>query len=81
MLRDFGGRQFSEFKAALVGLAVARLGPLGSEMKRLVADPAYIDQVLADGSARAAAIAGPVVLEVKKILGFVRSRSAGFRLQ
>jgi tryptophanyl-tRNA synthetase len=81
VLREFGGRQFSVFKQALVELAVARLGPLASEMKRLMADPAHVDKVLADGSNRAAAIAGPIVAEVKKILGFVRSRHAESGLQ
>ena len=50
MLSEFGGAQFSTFKAALVDLAVAKLGPINAEMKRLVADPAYIDSVLADGA-------------------------------
>jgi tryptophanyl-tRNA synthetase len=76
VLRDFGGRQFSVFKQALVDLAVAKLGPIGDEMKRLVADPGHVDKVLGVGANRAAAIAGPVVAEVKKILGFVRSRHA-----
>ena len=71
-LAEFAGRQFSEFKQALVEVAVARLGPLGSEMKRLAADPAHVDGVLGEGAERAAAIAGPVIAEVKKILGFVR---------
>jgi tryptophanyl-tRNA synthetase len=81
VLRDFAGRQFSVFKQALVDLAVAKLSPIGSEMKRLMADPTYVDKILADGSNRAAAIAGPIVSEVKKILGFVRSRQAESRLQ
>src|SRR5689334_23069887 len=42
VLREFGGAQFSSFKAALVDLAVTKLGPIGSEMKRLAADPGYI---------------------------------------
>src|ERR1700722_17983772 len=53
VLKEFGGGQFSTFKAALADLAVARLGPVGAEMKRLAADPAYLDSVLADGAARA----------------------------
>jgi tryptophanyl-tRNA synthetase len=72
VLKDFGGRQFSVFKQALVDLAVARLAPIADAMKRLLADPAHIDGVLASGSARAEAIAGPVHAEVKKIVGFVR---------
>ena len=42
VLREFGGAQFSTFKAALVELAVAKLGPISAEMKRLVARPAPI---------------------------------------
>ncbi len=72
VLKEFGGAQFSAFKAALVDLAVAKLGPIGAEMKRLVQDPAYIDSVLADGSARAQALAGETMKAVKDIVGFVR---------
>src|SRR5438105_6456807 len=36
VLREFGGAQFSAFKAALVDIAVSRLGPIGAQMKRLV---------------------------------------------
>ncbi|MDP9137022.1 MAG: tryptophan--tRNA ligase [Pseudomonadota bacterium] len=71
-LREFSGQQFSTFKQSLVDLAVATLGPIAAEMRRLMADPAFIDGVLADGSERAAALATPVLAEVKKILGFVR---------
>src|SRR5690242_5195922 len=38
VLREFGGAQFSTFKAALVDLAVVKLGPIGAEMKKLVQD-------------------------------------------
>src|SRR5690606_15640534 len=33
VLSEFGGAQFSTFKTALIDLAVAKLGPLGAEMK------------------------------------------------
>jgi tryptophanyl-tRNA synthetase len=72
VLSEFGGAQFSAFKTALVDLAVAKLGPIGSEMKRLVQDPVYIDEVLADGSQRAQAIAADTMKAVKDIVGFVR---------
>ena len=36
VLKEFGGAQFSAFKAALVDLAVGKLGPIGAEMKRIV---------------------------------------------
>ena len=72
VLREFGGGQFSTFKTALVDLSVAKLGPIGAEMKKLVQDPVYIDAVLADGSARAQAIAAETMKAVKDIVGFVR---------
>jgi tryptophanyl-tRNA synthetase len=72
VLREFGGAQFSTFKAALVDLAVAKLGPINAEMTRLVADPVYIDSVLADGGARAQVIAAETMKAVKDIVGFVR---------
>ena len=72
ILNEFGGAQFSTFKAALVELAVAKLGPINAEMKRLVADPVYIDSVLADGATRAQAIAADTMKAVKDIVGFVR---------
>ncbi len=72
VLREFGGAQFSAFKAALVDIAVSRLGPIGAQMKRLVQDPVYIDSVLADGAARARVIAAETMKAVKDIVGFVR---------
>jgi tryptophanyl-tRNA synthetase len=72
VLKEFGGAQFSNFKAALVDLAVEKLGPIGGEMKRIVDDKAYIDGVLADGSARAQAMAAETMKAVKDIVGFVR---------
>ena len=73
VLREFGGSQFSTFKGALVDLAVEKLGPIGAEMQRIQADPAYVDGVLRDGAERARAIARETMTAVKDIMGFVRS--------
>ena len=73
VLRDFGGSMFSDFKGALTEVAVDKLGPIGEEMQRLVADPAYIDSVLADGGARARAITAPIMAEVYETVGFIGS--------
>jgi tryptophanyl-tRNA synthetase len=72
VLREFGGAQFSTFKSALVDLSVAKLGPIGADMKRLMGDQAHIDAVLADGSERARAQACETMKAVKGILGFVQ---------
>jgi tryptophanyl-tRNA synthetase len=73
VLKEFGDAQFSTFKAALTELAVAKLAPIAAEMKRLQNDPATIDAVLADGSARARKLAGETMKAVKDIVGFVRA--------
>jgi tryptophanyl-tRNA synthetase len=72
VLKQFGGAQFSAFKPALADLLVAKLGPITNEMRRLKADHAHIDSVLADGSARARTIAAETMKAVKDIVGFVR---------
>jgi tryptophanyl-tRNA synthetase len=71
VLGEFGGGQFSGFKNALADVAVAKLSPITGEMNRLLADSAYIESVLADGAARASAIAAPIMRDVKKIVGFL----------
>jgi tryptophanyl-tRNA synthetase len=65
------GQQFSQFKATLTDTAVAVLGPINAEMKRLMNDPAEIDRTLAKGAAKANAIANPVLQEVYKTVGFL----------
>ena len=73
VLADFGGAQFSVFKPALAEVAVEKLSPIGLEIKRMLDDPDSIDSVLADGAARARAIATPIMDEVKDLLGLLRS--------
>jgi tryptophanyl-tRNA synthetase len=70
VLTEFAGQGFGAFKPRLADLAVSVMGPIGGEMRRLLTDPAEIDRVLADGAARARAIATPVMAEVRARVGF-----------
>ncbi len=72
VLAEFEGEPFSHFKQVLTDLAVASLGPVGAEMKRLVADPGYVDGVLREGAERARAIADPILAETYDIVGLLR---------
>jgi tryptophanyl-tRNA synthetase len=74
VLGEFGGGQFSSFKNSLVEICVAKLAPIASEMKRLVADPTYVDDVLVDGADRARAIADETMKVTRDIVGFIRKR-------
>ncbi|MDZ4790454.1 MAG: tryptophan--tRNA ligase [Hyphomicrobiales bacterium] len=73
VLAEFGGAQFSKFKAALIELCVDKLSPITARIKELSADASYIDGVLADGAARARNIADTNMGHVKDIVGFIRS--------
>ena len=53
-------------------LAVDVLGRIGGEMRRLMADPGYIDGILRRGAERAKAIAAPHLREVFDIMGLLR---------
>src|SRR5207248_3554346 len=74
VLGEFGSGQFSSFKNALVELCVAKLSPIASEMKRLVADPGHVDAILIDGADRARSIADETMRAAKDIVGFIRPR-------
>nr|WP_319947667.1 tryptophan--tRNA ligase [uncultured Shimia sp.] len=73
VLRDVGGKQFSEFKPMLADLAVAKLAPISTEMARLMNDTAEIDKILGDGATRARAIAAPILAKTYDIVGMVSS--------
>jgi tryptophanyl-tRNA synthetase len=72
VLAEFGGKGFGAFKPALADLAVAKLGPVADEMRRLMAEPEDVDRALAEGAARARAIAEPIMDEVRRLIGFWR---------
>jgi tryptophanyl-tRNA synthetase len=72
--KRFEGAQFSKFKEDLTELAIEVLEPISMEMAKLVADPGYLDEVLADGSERARIIARPILDEVYDIVGLLRPK-------
>ena len=72
VLREHGGKGFGAFKQALSELLVEKLRPIAAETTRLLNDPAQIDAVLRDGTARASAIAEPIVQQAERIVGFLK---------
>ncbi len=71
VIAEFAGQQFSGFKNELADLAVTKLKPIADEMRRLMADEAEIDRILASGAEKARAVATPIMHDIKKIVGFV----------
>ena len=72
VIGEIGGLSFSQFKEKLTDLAVAVLGPIGSEMQRLLAEPDEIDKLINDGGARAQALSQPILAEVFEAIGFMK---------
>jgi tryptophanyl-tRNA synthetase len=74
VMAEAGGKPFSEFKPMLADLAVDRIAPISTEMARLMQDLSEIDRILADGAARARAIAAPILRQTYEIMGMVGAR-------
>ena len=69
ILTEFGGQGFGVFKSNLAALAVNVIFPIREKMNQLLAEPDEIDKLLASGAEQAHAITGPILGEVKKIIG------------
>ncbi len=72
VLARFAGQGFGAFKPALGELLVETLRPIATRFTQLKADPAAIDAALADGAARAAALARPTLDAAYAALGLCR---------
>jgi len=72
VIERWAGKNFSAFKTELSDLAAEMLGKIGGEMRRLLADPGYIDGILHRGAERANAIAEPNLRAVFDIMGLLR---------
>ncbi len=70
VLEQHAGSQFGPFKNALADVAVAAMEPITELMTRYLSAPDEIDRILAEAGDKAAAIADPIVAEVRKIIGF-----------
>jgi tryptophanyl-tRNA synthetase len=69
VLKEFAGSGWGQFKPALADLAITTLSPITDTMRRLMADPAAIDQILIRGSEHANALTGKHLREIKELVG------------
>ncbi|MBS0125540.1 tryptophan--tRNA ligase [Thetidibacter halocola] len=72
VLREVGGKPFSEFKPMLSDLAVDKMAPISTEMARLMQNPDEIDAILRRGAEQAREIAAPILQRTYDIVGMVR---------
>jgi tryptophanyl-tRNA synthetase len=69
VIEQFAGQGFGGFKPALADLAIAVLGPIRDRLTALLDDRAAVGAELAQGAARAQALAAPTLLAAQQAVG------------
>ena len=69
-VKEFGGKQFSEFKEKLSESLIETIQPISREIKKLINDEKYLDNILLNGSEKADKIASKKIKDIKQLIGF-----------
>ena len=69
-VNNFSGKNFSEFKENLSQLIVDQITPISIEIKKLLNEKNYLDQILLDGCEKANEIASKKLKKIHEIVGF-----------
>ena len=69
-IQEFSGKNFSEFKEALSQELVDRIAPISIEIKKLINEKSYLDQILLEGSQKANKLATEKLKKIHEIVGF-----------
>jgi len=69
VLNEFGGKNFSTFKNKLSESIIERICPIGKEVKKLLKEQSYLNDILAKGAKKANLIAKDNLKEIYEIVG------------
>ena len=69
-VEKFSGKNFSEFKESLSQVLVDKIEPISKEIKKLLNDQKYLDEILKEGFEKADLIASKKIKKIKEIVGF-----------
>ena len=69
-VKDFKGKNFSEFKENLSQVLVEKIEPISSEIKKLINNKEFLDKILAEGCEKASNISSKKVKKLHDIIGF-----------
>ena len=70
VIKEFSGKNFSDFKESLSQVLVDKIIPISAEIKKLLQDSNYLDKILLDGSKKADKIASQKMKKIHEIIGF-----------
>jgi len=69
-VKEFAGKNFSEFKENLSQVLVDKIIPISVEIKKLLNEKDYLDNILLDGCKKANNIASDKIKKIHEIVGF-----------
>jgi len=69
-INKFDGKNFSDFKENLSEILIEKISPISKEIKKLLDNPKYLDDILLEGSNKADEIASKKIKEIQKLVGF-----------
>ena len=69
-INEFEGKQFSEFKEKLSEVLIEKIEPISKEIKKLLNDEKYLNEILLEGAKKADKIASKKIKEIKELVGF-----------
>ena len=69
-LKQFSGKNFSDFKKDLSQVLIDKINPISKEIKKLLKESDFLDKIILEGSDKANEIASKKLKKLHKILGF-----------
>jgi tryptophanyl-tRNA synthetase len=69
--QTYAGHLFSSFKKDLTDLLIDKIGPLGAEMRHLLADITYLDTILHAGAQKAQTLARAHMQSIRDVMGIM----------
>ena len=69
-VKDFDGKNFSEFKEKLTQVLIEQIDPISNEIKKLLNNKDFLDAILLDGHKKANNIASNKIKKIQEIIGF-----------
>ena len=69
-VKEFSGKNFSEFKESLSQVLVEKINPISDEIKKLLNEKKYLDAILLEGFEKADEIASKKIKKIHEIVGF-----------
>ncbi len=69
-INEFSGKNFSEFKENLAQVLVDKILPISKEIKKLLSEKGFLDEILLEGCEKADKIASNKMKKIHEIMGF-----------